>query len=70
MRAMCGMMFKHKKKFKGLRQTLGLSGKIVQLALTNNMHWYGHVLRSESVLVQRRVLEFKLKVKRGMGSVK
>ena len=49
-RAMCGVQLKHRKRSKQLM--LGLNDAIGQLAITNCVHCYGHVLR--------RALDLKL----------
>ena len=39
---------------------LGLNGTVVQFAVVNHVHWYGHVLLSEGDHVLRRVLTFEV----------
>ena len=45
MRAMCGVHLKDRKRSTDLMFILGLSETIDQLAMTNSVCWYGHVLR-------------------------
>ena len=39
---------------------VGFHGIIDQLAMTNSVRWYGHVLRREDGHVLRRALDFKV----------
>ena len=39
---------------------LGLNETMDQLAMANNVHWYGHVLRREDGHVLRRALDFEV----------
>ena len=55
MRAMCGIQQKDR-IFKNL-QMLKLNSAIYQLAMSNSVHYYGHVLQSEDGHVLRRALE-------------
>ena len=44
-RALCGLQVKDRKRAEDLMLMLDLNETIDQLATTNGMHWYGHVLR-------------------------
>ena len=57
-RAMCGVQLKGRKRYTDLMLMLGLSETIDQLALSNSVRWYGHVLRREDGHVYRRALDF------------
>ena len=48
MRAMCGVELKDRKRATDLIFSLGLKGTIDQLAVTNSVCLYGHVLRKRS----------------------
>ena len=50
-RAMCGVRLKDRKRFTDLMFMLGLNDTIDQLTMTNSVHWYGHVLRRERVVM-------------------
>lgn len=58
-RAMCGVKLVDKrKKTKDLMEKLGLKESLDQLAKTDGMPWYGHVMR-DGDYVLRRALDFK-----------
>ena len=61
-RAMCGVQFRDRKRSKDL--VLGLSENMDQLAMTNIVRWYGHVLRREDDHVLRRALDFEVEGQR------
>ena len=58
MRAICGVQFKDRKRSTDLMFVLGLMETKKLLAMTNSVHWYGHVLRREGGHVLRRALDF------------
>ena len=64
MRAMCGVQLKDKKRSMNLMLMLGLKETIDQLAMTNSVCWYGHVLRREDAHVLRRALDFEVEGQR------
>ena len=49
---------------------LGLNGTMDQLAMANNVHWYGHVLRRADGYVSRRVLYFEVEGQKKKGRPK
>ena len=57
-RAICGVLLIDKKRSTYLMFMLGLSETIDQLAMANNVCWYGHVLRREDGHALRRALYF------------
>ena len=59
-RAMCEVQLKDRKGSTDLIFMLGLNEIINQLAMTNTVCWYGHVLRREDGHVLRRALEFEV----------
>ena len=63
MRAMCGAKLMEKERTENLMEMLGLKETVVQMAKTNGVRWYGHVLRRDEGHVLRKVL--KIEVKRG-----
>ena len=56
-RAMCGLQLKDRNGSRDLMLMLGLNETIDQLAMTNNVHLYGHVLRRENGHLLRRALD-------------
>ena len=66
MRAMCGAKLMEKKRTEDLVEMLGLKEIVVQMAKSNRVRWYGHVLRRDDGQshVLRKVLEFEVKSKR------
>ena len=54
MRPMCGVLLKDIKTYTDLIFMLSLNDTIGQLAISNRVHWYGHVLRREDGQVLRR----------------
>ena len=48
-------------------EMLGLKETVVQMAKTNGVRWYGHVLRKDDGHVLRKALEFEVKGKRKRG---
>ena len=69
-RAMCGVQLKGRKRSKDLMLMLGLNETIDQLAMSNSVRWYGHVLRREDSHVLRRVLHFVIECQRKKGRLK
>ena len=63
-RAMCGAKLMEKKRTEDLVEMLGLNETVVQMAKSNRVRWYGHVLRRDDGHVLRKVLEFEVKSKR------
>ena len=59
---MCGEQLKDRKRSKDFM--LILKETIDQLAMTNSVRWYGHVLRREDGQVLRRTLDFWVDVQR------
>ena len=51
-------------------EILVLKETVVQMAKTNVMRWYGHVLRRDDEHVLRKKLEFEVKGKRKRGRPK
>ena len=49
---------------------LSLNETIDQLAISNSVHWYGHVLRRDDDHALRRALDFKVQGQRMKGYVK
>ena len=58
-REMCGVQVKDRKRYIDLMFRLGLNETIDQLAMVDNVRWYGHVLRREDGHVLRRALYFE-----------
>ena len=44
MRTMCGAQLKDRKRTKDFMLMMGMNFTIDQLATSNSVHWYGHVL--------------------------
>ena len=63
MRAMCGAKLIEKKRTEDLMEILGLKETVVQMAKTNGVRWYRHVLRRDDGHVLRKALEFEVKGK-------
>ena len=59
-RAMCEVQLKDSNGVKDSMLMLGLNKTIVQLAVANSFHWYGHVLRREDGHVLRRAYKFEV----------
>ena len=49
-RARCGVQLKDRKRSTDLMFMLGLNEPIDQLAMTNTVHWYGHVVGERMVM--------------------
>ena len=64
MRAVYGVQLKDGKRSKDLMLMLGLDEAIDQLAMTDSVHWHGHVLRREDGHVLR---SFEVESQRGHG---
>ena len=64
LKAMCGVQLKDKKRSMDLMLMMCLSETSDQLAMTNSVHWYGHVLTREDGHVMRRALDIEVKGKR------
>ena len=67
MRSMCGVQLKNKRD---LMFMLGLRETIDQLAIANNVRWYGHVLRREYGHDLRRALDLEVEGQRKKGRLK
>ena len=69
---MCGVQLKCRKISMDFTFMLGLNETIGQLAMTNSVRWYGHVLRREDGHVLKRALCFEVegqgKKGRSMGT--
>ena len=63
-RVMCGAKLMMKKRTEDLMEMLRLKETVVQMATTNGVRWYGHVLRRNDGHVLRKPLEFEVKGKR------
>ena len=63
-RAMCGVQLKDRKRSTDLIFMLGLNDAMDQLAMTNTVCWYGHVLGREDGHVLRRALYFEVESQR------
>ena len=50
-RAICGVQLKDRKRSMDFMFMLGLKETIDQLAMANSVHWYGHVLRRERMVM-------------------
>ena len=70
LRAMCGAKLMERKRTEDLTEMLGLKETVVQIAKTNGVKWYGHVLRRDDGHVLRKVLEFEVKNKKKQGRPK
>ena len=66
-RAMCGAKLMEKKRTEDLMEMLGLKETVVQMAKTNGVRWYGHVLRRDDGHILKKALEFEVKDKRKQG---
>ena len=69
-RAICGVQLKDRKSSIDLMFKLGFNEAIDQLAMANNVRWYGHVLRREDGHILRRVLDFEVEGQRKKGRPK
>ena len=69
-RYMCGVKFVDKKLSKDLMRMLDMNETIYQLARSNSVHWYGHVLRKYINNILRMTLYFKVNWKKKMGRPK
>ena len=69
-RAMCGVQLKDRKRSMDLMFMLCLKETMDQLAMTNSVRWYGHVLRREDGHVLRRALDFEVEGQRKKGRPK
>ena len=67
---MCGVQFSDRKRSMDLMLMLGLNETIDQLAMTNSICWYGHVMRREDGHVLRRTLDFEVECQRKKGRPK
>ena len=63
----CGAKLVEKKRTEDLMEMLGLKETVVQMAKTNGVRWYGHVLRRTDGHILRKALEFEVKGKRKQG---
>ena len=62
----CGKLME-KKRTGDLMEMLGLKESVVQMAKSNGVRWYGHVLRRDDGHVLKKALEFEVKGKRKRG---
>ena len=69
-RVMCGIQLKDRKRSMDLMFMLGFNEAIYQLAMTNSVHWHGHVLRREDVHVLRMALDLNVEGQRRKGRPK
>ena len=69
-RAMCGVQLRDRERSMDLMLMLGLNETMGQLAMTNSVRWYGHVLRMENGLVLKKALEFVVEYQRKKGRPK
>ena len=69
-RTMCGAKLMDKKRIEDLMEMLELKETVVQMAKTNGVRRYGHVLRRNDGHVLRKALEFEVKGKRKQGRQK
>ena len=53
-RAMCGVQLINRKRYMDLMFMVGKKETIDQLAMANNVRWFGHVMRREDGHVMRR----------------
>ena len=60
-RVMCGAKLMEKKGTEDLMEMLGLKETGVQMAKTNGVRWYGHVLRRDDGHILRKALEFEVR---------
>ena len=59
-RSMCGVQLKDRKRAEDLMSILGMNEAMDQLAITNCVCCFGHVLRREDGHVLRRALDFEV----------
>ena len=64
-RAICGVQPRDIKRSTDLIFMLGLNETIDQLAMTNSVRWYGHVLRREDGDILRRALDYEAEGRKG-----
>ena len=64
---MCGVQLKDRKRFTDLMFMLVLNETMVQLAMANNVHWCGHVLKREDSHILRIALDFEVEGQRKIG---
>ena len=67
MRAISGVQLKDRKRYTDLMFMLVLEETIDQLAMTNSVRWYGHVLRRVDGQILRRALDFEAEGQRKKG---
>ena len=67
---MSGVQLKDRKRSMDLMFMMGLSEAMDQLAMANNVRWYGHVLRREDGHVLRRAFGFGVEGQGKKGSPK
>ena len=70
MRAMCGVQLKDIERSTDLMFMLGLKESIDHLAISNSVHWYGHVLGREGAHVLRMALDAEVECQRKKGRPK
>ena len=69
-RAMWGGQFEDRKISTDLMFMLGLKATMDQLAMTNSVRWYGHVLRRKDGHVSRRALDIEVEGQMKNGRLK
>ena len=69
-KAMCRAQLNDRKTSKDLMLMMGLKETMDQLAMGNNVCWYGHVLRTEDGHVLRRALDILIEGQRKKGMLK
>ena len=68
-RPICAVQLKDRKRAMYLMLMLGLNETIDLLAMTNSIHWCGHVLRREDCHVLRMALDIYVEGQRRRGWV-
>ena len=69
-REMYGVQLKDRKSSRDLILMFSLNETIDQLAMTNSIHWHGHVLRRENSRVFKMVLKFVVEGQRKKARLK
>ena len=59
---MCGIQLKDRKRSLDFMLMLALNDAMDKLAMANHVHWYGHMLMREDLLVSRNALDFEADV--------
>ena len=68
--AICGVQLKDRKRNTGCMFMLCFNETTDQLAMSNSVHWYGHVSWREDGHVLRRALDFQFEGQRKKGRLK